>query len=356
MKGCKMKFSKMLLVFMCALVMAWFSGCVKKPLVEKFEEVKNNETAFVIQLEGSAQAKLDSLEALQKMQISEKRINIPQRWMRTGRWEHEGDWIPTVKVLKVDRSPVSREWSEEPDTGTSKKNEAIWVESKDSIGFSTGFNCTAMIKEENSAKFLYLYPNGSLTTIMDSQIRNEIQAVASEAAAAWKMDECREKKLEIIAAVREKVIPKFEATGITITTIGMFGGFKYEDKEIQNSINNTFVAQQEKIVSAAQLVAQTDKNKTIEMAAVGLKNSAITKSQGEAEALKIKAQAEAEAVRVVAEAASKAGQSETFIQLKRIEVEMNRLNKWNGQYPQWVTGDTGEKIGMFVNPTVNPIK
>ena len=81
-------------------------GCIKPPKVEEFEEVKNNETAFLIQLEGDQQAKLDSLESLKKMQVSAKRVGIPLRWRKTGRFSWQGNWIPTVIVLKVDRSPI----------------------------------------------------------------------------------------------------------------------------------------------------------------------------------------------------------------------------------------------------------
>ena len=96
-----MKYGKLMLVLAVVFVMC-LSGCRKPPLVEQFEEVKNNETAFVIQLEGDQQAKLDSLESLRKMQVSTKRINIPLRWQRTGRWDYQGKWIPTVKIIKVD--------------------------------------------------------------------------------------------------------------------------------------------------------------------------------------------------------------------------------------------------------------
>jgi len=346
-----MKYVKMLLMTVIMMLMICVTGCMRPPLVEKFEEVKNNETAFVIQLEGEKQAKIDSLESLARMQVATKRIDIPQRWRKKGRGWWNGEYIPTVKIIKVDRSPVTCVWSSDEQTGTSKKDQGIWVESMDSIGFSTGFNCTAMVKEEDAARFLYLYPGGSLANVMDNQIRNEIQSVASEKSAAYKMDECREKKLEIIQIVREKVIPKFAATGITITTIGMFGGFAYEDKEIQNSINATFVAQQEKIVTRAQLAAQSDKNLTIEKAAVGFKNAAITKAEGEAEAVKIKANAEADAIRAVAKATSEAS-NPVFLEVKKLEVEMARLKIWNGQYPQWITGDTGEKLGIFVNAPV----
>lgn len=340
---------KNVLLFVCFMMsLSIFSGCVKPPKVEKYEEVKNNETAFVIQLEGDSQAKMDSLESLKKMQVSTKRINLPQRFRKTGRWGWQGVWIPTVKVIKVDRSPVTREWSKSEKTGTKTKNEAIWVESKDSIGFSTGFNCTAMVTETDAATFLYYYPGGSLARVMDSQIRNEIQAVASEEAAAFPMDKCRERKVEIIKAVREKVIPKFAEKGITVTTIGMFGGFAYEDKEIQTSINATFVAQQEKVVSKAQLEAQEDKNKTIEKEAIGLKNAAITKAQGEAEAVTIKAEAEAEAVRAVAKASQEANSNPVFIELKKLEVELAKLKVWDGKLPQWYMAGSGNQDDMNI--------
>ena len=346
---------KMMFLLFVMIVTLGIGGCRKPPLVEKYEEVGNNETAFVIQLEGNKQAKLDSLESLANMQVSTKRINIPLRFKKTGRYGWQGIWIPTIKIIKVDRSPVTREWSADESTGTTRKDEGIWVESRDSIGFSTGFNCTAMVTENNASTFLYYYPGGSLASIMDSQIRNDIQAVASEVAAKYPMDACREQKLEIISIVREKVIPKFAETGITITTIGMFGGFSYEDEEIQNSINATFVAQQAKVTAKAEYEAQEDKNRTIEKAAIGLKNSAITKAEGAAQSVTIAAEAEAGAILAVAKAASEANSNPVFLELKKLEVEMARLKVWNGQYPQWLTGGNAEKLGIFVTaPT--PIK
>ena len=344
-----MKYSKFIMLLVMVVVLCGLTGCIKPPLVEKFVEIKNNETAFVTQLEGNNQAKYDSLAALQKMQVSTKRINIPQRWRKTGRWDWQGEWIPTVKVIKVDRSPVTREWTASENKGSNRKDDGIWVESKDSIGFSTGFNCTAMVEEANAALFLYNYAGGSLSQVMDDQIRNDIQAVASEVAAKYPMDDCREKKLEIIDVVRKVVIPKFAKTGITISTIGMFGGFAYEDKEIQTSINKTFVAQQAKVTAAAQYEAQEDKNRTIEKAAIGFKNAAITKAEGQAEAVKVSADAEAKAILVVAQAAEKANSNPAFLKLKQLEVELARIKTWNGQYPQWVTGNNAEKLGIFVN-------
>jgi len=337
------------LMLVMVMIVITVSGCRKPPKVEKFEEVSNNETAFVIQQEGESQVKVNSLDALAKMKVTAKRINIPLRFRKTGRYDWDGHWIPTVKVIKVNRSPVTRAWSAAAGRGTSISNQGIWMESSDSIGFSTGFNCTARVEEKNAALYLYTYSGDALTIVMDAQIRNEIQAVGSEVAAAYKMDDCREKKLEIIARVREVVIPKYAKTGITIDTIGMFGGFDYEDKEIQTAINKIFVAQQLKEQAAAELVAQKDKNATIEMAAIGLKNAAVTKATGEAEAVTIAATAEAAAILAVAKAANEANDNPIFLELKKLEIEAQRLTVWNGAYPNWITGGAGESLGVFIN-------
>jgi len=331
------------------MIIVTVSGCIKPPEVEKFVEVSNNETAFVVQLEGAEQAKVNSLDALLKMKVTAKRINIPLRFQKTGRFGWQGKWIATVTVLKVNRSPVTRAWTAASNRGTSSGDQGIWMESSDSIGFSTGFNCTARVEEQNAALYLYTFAGDALATVMDQQIRNEIQAIGSEVAAAYPMDDCREKKLEIIAKVREVVIPKYAKSGITIDTIGMFGGFDYEDKEIQTAINAIFVAQQLKEQAQAEFEAQTDRNNTIELAATGLKNAAVTKATGEAEAVTIAATAEAGAILAIADAAEKANSNPVFLELKKLEIESQRLKVWNGAYPNWITGGAGESLGVFIN-------
>ncbi|MBN1763622.1 MAG: hypothetical protein JW860_00025 [Sedimentisphaerales bacterium] len=314
---------------------------------EKFEEVQNHETAFVIPFEGDLdkQQKLKSLESLQAYQVAIKRIDIPRRWRQLGRLWFDGEWIDTVKVIKVDRSPVTREWTAGHDTGTSQRNEGIWIESEDSVSFSTGFTCTAYIEETDAARFLYHYPNGKLAVIMDNQVRAEIQSTAAEIAAKYKMDELRAKKSEIIAGVRSHVLPFFANTGITISTIGMFGGYTYENADIQKAIDNTFVAQQDKVVAAAMYDAQEDKNRRIEKEAEALKNAAIIKANGEAQG-----------IRLVAQAIEEANKNPAFLELRKIEVEAERVQKWDGQYPHyyWNWSTSGQDAaGILVNtPTI----
>ena len=332
--------STILIVLAGAVAMPALTGC--KPYKgEKYVEVQNHETAFVIPYEGdlTKQQQLKSLDALKSFQVAIKRIQLPRRWKKTGRMWYSGEWIDTVKVIKVDRSPVTREWTAGRDTGTSAKNEGIWIESEDSVSFSTGFNCTAYIQETDAAQFLYHYPNGELATIMDKQVRAEIQSTAAEIAARYKMDDLRAKKAEIINGVREHVVSLFAKSGITIATIGMFGGYTYENPDIQQAIDKTFVAQQEKVVAAAMYDAQEDKNRRVEKEAEATKNAALIKANGQALA-----------ITAIAKAAEQAHQNPAFLALKQLEVESQRIQKWNGQYPQYYWTTSGQHdLGIIVN-------
>ena len=60
--------------------------------------------------------------------------------------------------------------STEATRGTNSRDQAIWIESKDSVGFSVGFNCTAYIKEGDTAHFLYMYRSKSLAQMMDGDL------------------------------------------------------------------------------------------------------------------------------------------------------------------------------------------
>jgi len=336
------KTTPFILLALCFMLVS--TGCRKKFDEPEYKSVKGSQTAIVIPLEGetSAQGTLKSSEYLKKHMVATKRIRIPHRWHSTGRqywWSHPGKWIPTVRVILVDRAPVPREWTADEGTGTTDNDQAIWVESKDSVGFSIGFTCTAYIEEgDDTATFLYRYPSSDLATIMDKEIRNMIQSEASMACAEYNMDLLRSKKTDIIETIRKVVIPFFGKRGITITTIGMFGGYAYENQKIQDAIDATVVAQQDKVIALAAYGAQQTKNDTIELAAQAVKNRDITIAEGKAGAIE-----------KVAEATATAGKNPTFIKIQELEVEKARIEKWNGTVPQWYFGGgSGAETPSFI--------
>jgi len=309
------------------LVIIGLTSC-RPYMPQVFETIENSETAYVIPLDSNNadQVSFDSEEYLETRKVATKRIQVPHRWVKTGYVYLTGEYMPQIRVITVDRTPVTREWVAEGGTNADR-DEAIWIESKDSIGFSVGFTATGKVEEADTSRFLYQYRARSLADVMDTEVRARIQAVAADRAARSNMDLLRTEKTEIIEAIRADTIPFFEQYGITITTVGMFGGFTYEDPQIQESINATFVAQQEKVVAAALLEAQTDKNAQIEQEALAFAEKARTIAQGEADGL-----------RSINEATAEAQSNPVFLEMKRIELQMRLADQWNGEYPQWFMG------------------
>jgi len=256
-----------------------------------------------------------------------------------------------VRLVKVNRSPVTREWTTEqaPSASGSRRNDkAIWIESGDSVGFSMGFNCTAFIAEDDAAKFLYWYPSGSLADVMDHEIRGRIQQVGAEVAAKYPLDALRSRKQEIVDAVKKDVTTFFQSRGVTVTTVGMFGGMTYENPEIQKSIDATFIAQQLKVVSEAKFEAQKKENERIELEANAVAEKARREAMGIADAKKTAAEAEAESIRKVNQALNEAQQSPMLFQLKQLEVEKARVEKWDGRYPTWFMGASGNSPNLLL--------
>jgi hypothetical protein len=326
-----------------------------------------NVTPFLTQLEGDQQqATINSEEMLRENMLNVRRVQITYRWQKMGYGWNNGKYLPNERLILVDRSPVTREWTAAKDTGTKAKDEAIWVESSDSVGFSTGISITARIlSNDDAVKFLYNYPAGkleqvvlkngfkddyevkkvSLEDVMDTEVRARIQKLFAEEAARYKMDELRSKKNEIMKAVEEDVLAFFKTRGITVTTIAMFGGLRYENPEIQKAIDKVFQAQQDKAVAQAEADAAKQRKEALKLA-----------GEGEAQKKQEVAKGEAESVKTVAEA--KAFELEklmtnpqAYLALKNLELQTKAMEVWDGRYPVFfVVG--GEGAGQMNMPNL----
>lgn len=324
------------------------TGCIKPYMTPLFEEVKNEETAFVIPLEGetSDQAKLQSIDYLEAKKVASKRIEIPQAWVKTGRLPNSGVYRPMVLVIKVSRSPMTVLWEANVDDGK-KQGQGIWIESGDSVGFSMGFNCTAQVLEEDTAKFLYYYKGDSLQAVLNTEVKARYQQVAANFAAGFILDDLRSKKAELAKAIEDDVVPFYKNRGITITAVGMFGGMTYENIEIQQSIDKVFVSQQEKQVAKALLEAQNDKNKRIELEALATAEKRSREAKGEADAKLLVATAEAAGIDLINKALS--GSGDGVIKIKTIDAIRDGLKIWNGQLPVWLMTGGSQSPEMLLN-------
>jgi len=255
-------------------------GCTGPYKEELFEEVGPNETAFVVPLEGDSlgnQGKFSSVEFLQKSRVAAKRISLPQRQVDTGRAYWNYKWVPTARVIKVDRTPITREWTKVAGTGTSTSNQAIAVESIESINFGAGVTITGAITEEDAATFLYWYAGRPLTEVMDQNIRGFVVSFLSREFGGMKIDDARLHKKEVFVALAEAVKKEFKARGITILNIGSSEGLAYDDPKVQAAINMAYTAQRDR--ERATVEAET-----AAIRADGKAKAAIREAEGQAKA------------------------------------------------------------------------
>lgn len=298
---------KIAMLFMTSLLALNTTACVKPYDKPEFVTIEASQTAFLIPLTGDTteQASFESEELLSQAKVATKEVQIPHRWVQTGRMYWSGEYRDSSKLIIVERTPETREWNSSKDSGTSAKNQAIYAESKESIGFSVGMNISAQIyTEDDAVRFLYSYNNKTLEEIMDTEIRARVESKFVEQCAKYSLNDILAKKEEIMNTVRDDVTTYFADKGITITVLGMKDGIKYDDPAIQTAINEKFSSEQ-------KLVTQENNNKVT-----------ISKAEADAQAKIKAAEAEAEANRKIAES------------LTPELIEKLKIEKWSGDVPQ----------------------
>jgi len=132
---------KMLNLTAVLLIAFAVTGCRKPFNTPEYRNVSTSQTAYLVPVEANTekQVKLNSAAAYDELKVMKKRIQITKRWVDTGRrglygiGKWNGTYIPTVSLITVERTPITCEWTADPKSGTGDKNQAMWVESKDSL-------------------------------------------------------------------------------------------------------------------------------------------------------------------------------------------------------------------------------
>ena len=313
-----------LFVSMLIVLCACFIGCRKPYDKPEFVTIEPSQTAFLVPLVGdsSNQASFESEELLLQAKVATKEIQIPHRWVQTGRRHWMGEYRASATLIVVERKPVSRSW-ESGDSVASSENKAIFGETADAIGIYVGMNCTAMIEEKDAAKFLYRYNNTPLETIIDTDIKKMVEDEFNRATSQFKSTELHENKAVIIETVKTNVTDYFKDYGITITVLGIKEGFSFENPAIQEALDKKFESEQD-------LVIQQNKNE-----------AALAKAEAEAQAMVIAAQAQADALLIAANAEAEAN-AKIAASLTPEIIQKMYYDAWDGKLPT-VVGD-GEYI------------
>lgn len=347
------------------LIIIWFVF-IPPYNIPKFENIENNQTGFLIPLdhETEAQVHFESAAYLKDKKVAAKRVQIHRRWIQKGWIYNFGEYIDVERLIVVDRLPVIREW-----TDNLTKDSSLSAQSKDGTGLKLNFTCTAFIPESNQENpegaehFLYYYKGESLSHVMDNEVRARVQSVAAEFCAQYTLETLRGTQHKLAEAVRDDVIAFFKKRGITVTNIGLVGGFHYVNKDIQKSIDDAIKAQQlkvaalamqekEKVEQQTKLQNQEIDNKTMKMEAEGRAAAKLAAATVDAESAKIRATGEANAMKILTDAdAYKYEQlskyKELVLSLKALDVEMSWRTKWLGTVPNAVFQGMGNSLPVF---------
>ena len=324
------------------MIACTFTGCIKPYDTPEFVTIEPSQTAFLVPLVGDTgnQASFESEELLLQAKVATKEVQIPHRWVQTGRRNWMGEWRDTAALIIVERKPVSRSW-ESSDSAAASSNKAIFGETSDAIGIYVGMNCTAMIEEKDAAKFLYRYNNTPLEVIIDTDIKKMVEDQFNIATSQYKSTELHIHKSEIVDAVKNNVTEYFKDYGITITVLGIKEGFSFENPEIQEALDAKFASEQELVIQQNKNEANLAKAEAEAQAKVIAAEAAAKAELKKAEAQIEIAKAEAEAKRIAAEAEAEANKK-LAESLTADILQKLYLDAWNGELPK-VVGD-GEYI------------
>lgn len=284
---------------------AFLSAC--QPVVhDDFVEIQPNETAFLIALDGNTQRnqeKMNSIEFLNANKVQAKRVRVPHQIVDACPNSVQHCYIdqPAAKLVRISRTPVSREWTSQNNTGTSTRNQAFHVESNESIDFLIGATITTHVSEEDTARFLYYYAGNQLEEVVDNNIRSYIGSILAHEFGGASLDYGRSHKNEVFAAALDSASKHFKERGITIDNFGYSEGMTYSDPRIQDAINKKF----------------------------------------EADMLKSTAEAQVEAAAKFAQAKeSVIAMQELEFHKKLVDAQVGMAAKWDGHAPQVVTSDS----------------
>jgi regulator of protease activity HflC (stomatin/prohibitin superfamily) len=314
-----------------------FVGCWRPFEPVQLETISPNEEAFLLPLTDDVkkQTSTNNEEYLKENLVYTKQVRIPQQWVQKGyeTFGPNGKWQAAAILVKVDKSPVTREWTADSNSGTSNKNEAIWVMTSDQVEFSTGWTCTARIASRDDAvKFLHNYPNGALKDVLDTEVRGKLQATFGLEVTDQPMTKLRQEATPHILRTVKDVTEFFKARGVTITNLGITGGFIYKDKSIMDTMVRVFNAEQEKAIATARFQAQEEQNKGIFAEAEGRAKALLTTKHAEADGIKLVADAKAYEIDMAKTDAA------MYLSLKRVELERDKLQKWDGRFPTYFLG------------------
>jgi PBP1b-binding outer membrane lipoprotein LpoB len=306
---------KLFLVLMLFAATFLFSSClfIKPYDKPEYVQIDTNETAFVIDLfaenDQSAQATLTSEDYYKSHLLNEKLVQIPHKWVKTGRMRGTGKYISKLKVVAVSNSPITGTWEDD-----------IKVETKGSQGFTVPMKYAIRVTPADSGRFLSKFPAdievkgtkskmiSSPENVANNQFKNVVAAELSKEFHKYEYKDVLPNRDEIVAAAIENIKVWAEEFGITIDNLAVWNGMIPDDATLQNQMDEQ-----------AKLAAQVETEKKRQDAEVQKKRNEIELQKLETERI--------EAERKNREAQARTTVSEQQILAQTSNIELARKQK-----------------------------
>lgn len=296
------------LALLIAVVLS-FTGCIRPYDKPEYVEIGPNETAFVIPMFTDENVKTEDqvhlnegVEFYQKNMVSSKLIQIPHKWIKTGRFANSGYYKETVRVITVDLTPHSGNWLQ-------NDSNAIKVETAASQGITIPMSYTIRIKPEDAALYLSYYKAVDFQSVIDVQINRFFAQEAGKAFHTVEYKDVSKQRDIILQEAVEKTKAHFATQGITVDQLAIVDGLVYDDASLQTNIDDQakiqaqIVLEEQKSVLIAKQraneIAEANKEADVARAKASTLDIELKRKKGEQEIenTKIIAQAQAEAIK-----------------------------------------------------------
>jgi hypothetical protein len=222
-----------------------------------------NQSAFVIPDAGAnkdAQAQFMSLDYLKANKVAAKRVVIPHvKLSGSGAWSDF--YVPSARVIVVDRTPYNREWVTAANRGTSNRNEGMPCQSSEGLNITAGVSIGVSVREEDAARYLYYFgtvpPKGnpadpaiiftsvynarSVEDVMDRVGRGEVLSLVCRELSARSLNDDNKDAGAIVKNVTAGMTAFLTERGITLDYLGWADSFTF-DTAVQRAINDKYTA------------------------------------------------------------------------------------------------------------------
>lgn len=274
-------------------VMFMASGCANRATTESETTsqqdvvvIRQNETAFAVPaLSGTESGQAQTRdEAFYEANKVKQQTKIIDKTLIGGRY------IPTINVIIVAHTPVSRLWSKSSETGTNAKNEAMCVEDNHSVNVCFQIALSAIVEPRNAAKFLFNYQASQapdpkvgglsraieLEKVVDNQVHTYLYGRIAEKAGNNDLDYIIKNKSMIVGESQVETKRYFADQGITVAYVAL-GGELILSEKVQDVIDRFFIAEKEQAIARVQAT-------TVAINASAQREAIIQKGNGDATA------------------------------------------------------------------------